>query len=146
MFAWLLNDPLPAGASAPDFSLPDQDGKLVSLAALKGRPVVLVFYPGDDTPGCTRQLCQMRDSYATLQSRGLAVFGVNPGGGESHRRFIEKYSLPFPLLIDKGGAVARLYHAGGWIVRRTVYAIDAAGVIRFARRGAPPPQTVLAGL
>jgi peroxiredoxin Q/BCP len=144
MFSWLFSDPLPAGASAPDFSLPDDSGQTVTLSALRGRGVVLVFYPGDDTPGCTKQLCQFRDEWDVVRQRGIALFGVNPQSPAKHTRFRQKFQFPFPLLVDRGQKVAALYHANGLIVKRTVYLIGADGVIRFARRGMPKPSEVLA--
>lgn len=144
MFSWLFSDPLPVGSPAPDFSLPDDNGRKVTLSALRGKSVVLVFYPGDDTPGCTRQLCEFRDEWKVAKARGIKVFGVNPQGAASHTKFREKFKLPFPLLVDGGQKVAELYHANGLIVKRTVYLIDPDGVIRFARRGKPAPEEVLA--
>jgi peroxiredoxin Q/BCP len=144
MFAWLFSDPIPAGSPAPDFSLPDEGGHVVRLSALRGRSVVLVFYPGDDTPGCTKQLCQFRDEWAEAQARGVAVFGVNPQSAAKHEKFRDKFHFPFPLLVDEGQKVAALYHANGLIVKRTVYLIGPDGVIRFARRGMPAPREVLA--
>jgi thioredoxin-dependent peroxiredoxin len=144
MFAWLFSDPLPVGAQAPDFSLPDDSGRKVSLSALRGRNVALVFYPGDETPGCTKQLCEFRDAWDKARARGVQVFGVNPGSGKSHAKFREKYHFPFPLLVDSGKRVAALYHANGPIVKRTVYLIGPDGVIRFARRGMPSPAEVVA--
>src|SRR5579872_2766584 len=111
MFSWLFSDPLPAGAVAPDFSLPDQFGHEVKLSTLRGHNVVLVFYPGDDTPGCTKQLCQLRDDWSSVRAAGVEVFGVNPQNARSHVKFREKYHLPFPLLVDPGQKVAALYHA-----------------------------------
>ncbi len=142
--SWFSSDPLPAGTPAPDFSLPDESGRAVALSALKGKNVVLVFYPGDDTPGCTRQLCQFRDSWEAARERGVEVFGVNPQSAASHTRFRGKFQFPFPLLVDEGRQVAKLYQASGIIVKRTVYLIGPDGVIRFARRGMPPPSEVLA--
>jgi len=144
MFAWLFSDPLPVGTPAPDFSLPGDSGGVVALSALRGSTVVLVFYPGDDTPGCTKQLCQFRDHWSEARARGIEVFGVNPRSARSHVRFREKFHFPFPLLVDQGQKVAALYHANGLIVKRTVYRIGPDGVIRFARRGMPSPEEVLA--
>ena len=144
MFAWLFSDPLPAGTLAPDFSLPDDSGGAVKLSDLRGSTVVLVFYPGDDTPGCTKQLCQFRDHWSEARARGIEVFGVNPRSARSHGKFREKFHFPFPLLVDQGQKVAALYHANGLIVKRTVYRIGPDGVIRFARRGMPSPEEVLA--
>ena len=110
---------------------------------MKGKNVVLVFYPGDDTPGCTRQLCEFRDRWDAFQDRGIEVFGVNPQGAAAHVRFRAKFQFPFPLLVDKGRQVAKLYEANGLIVKRTVYLIGPDGVIRFARRGMPKPSEVM---
>ena len=143
MFAWLFSDPLPVGTPAPDFSLPDDSGRVVKLSALRGKPVVLVFYPGDNTPGCTKQLCQFRDHWAEALARGIEVFGVNPQSARSHVKFREKFRFPFPLLADQGQKVAALYHANGLIVKRTVYRIGPDGIIAFARRGMPSPEEVL---
>lgn len=143
MFSWLFSDPLPVGTRAPDFTLSDDSGHPVTLSALKGKSVVLVFYPGDDTPGCTKQLCQFRDDWSEALSRGVEVFGVNPGNAQSHGKFRRKFSFPFPLLVDEGRKVATLYHANGIIVKRTVYRIGPDGVIRFAKRGMPSPHEVL---
>ena len=144
MFSWLFSNPLPAGTAAPDFSLPGDTGQTVTLSGLRGRNVVLVFYPGDNTPGCTRQLCQFRDHWGEAASRGILVFGVNPQSARAHTRFREKFHFPFPLLVDHGRKVAALYRARGLWVQRTVYLIGPDGVIRFARRGMPAVSEVLA--
>jgi peroxiredoxin Q/BCP len=144
MLDWLFSDPLPTGSQAPDFSLPKQDGGTVSLSKLRGKNVVLVFYPGDDTPVCRKQLCEFRDQWGEARKRKAQVFGVNPGGAASHSKFQEKYHLPFPLLVDTGQKVAALYHANGLFVKRTVYLIGPDGVIRYAKRGKPDPAEVLA--
>jgi peroxiredoxin Q/BCP len=144
MFSWLFSDPLPAGAPAPEFTATTGTGETVRSSALRGRNFVLVFYPGDDTPGCTRQLCEFRDSWSALKARGVEVYGVNPAGPEKHTRFQNKFHFPFPLLVDKGQKIAALYHADGLWVKRTVYLIGPDGVIRFARRGMPKPTEVLA--
>jgi peroxiredoxin Q/BCP len=146
MLGWLFSDPLPVGSVAPDFTVPDDTGQIVSLSSLQGKNVVLVFYPGDDTPGCTKQLCQMRDNWDRLKSKNVQVFGVNPQSASSHAGFRRKQKLPFPLLVDKGQRVAALYHANGLFVKRTVYLIGADGKIRLGRRGAPSPDEVLAAL
>jgi thioredoxin-dependent peroxiredoxin len=144
MFAWLFSDPLSVGARAPDFALPDESGHVVVLSALKGRNVALVFYPGDDTPGCTKQLCQFRDQWNQVRARSVEVFGVNPQSATKHDKFRQKYHFPFPLLVDQGQKVAELYHANGIIVKRTVYVIGPDGKIRFGKRGMPNPSEVLA--
>jgi thioredoxin-dependent peroxiredoxin len=143
MFSWLWSDPLPPGTQAPDFSLPDESGRLVHLARLRGHSVVLVFYPGDDTSVCTKQLCEFRDGWKEARARGVKVFGVNPQIAEKHLQFRQKFKFPFPLLVDRGQKVGALYHADGLIVKRTVYLIGRDGVIRFGRRGVPPVDEVL---
>ena len=132
------------GETAPAFSLPDQDGKIVTLGDLRGRNVVLIFYPGDDTTVCRAQLCEFRDRWAQASTRNTLVFGVNPQSAASHGRFRERSKLPFPLLVDRGQKVGELYHARGLIVKRTVYLIGPDGVIRYARRGKPNADEVLA--
>jgi thioredoxin-dependent peroxiredoxin len=144
MFSWLFSDPLPVGAAAPEFTLPDEGGHAVALSALRGRNVALVFYPGDDTPGCTKQLCEFRDQWNQVKARGVAVFGINPQSASKHEKFRQKYHFPFPLLVDDGQKVAALYHANGLIVKRTVYLIGPDGKIRFSKRGMPAPAEVLA--
>ena len=94
------------GQQAPAFSLPSDTGGTISLEALRGRPVVLFFYPKDDTPGCTTEACEFRDSWEAVQRAGAVVLGVSPDGVDSHRRFREKFSLPYPLLADEDHAVA----------------------------------------
>ena len=144
MFSWLFSDPLAVGTPAPDFSLPDDAGVTVTLSALRGHGVVLVLYPGDDTPGCTRQLCAFRDNWDLARQRGIQVFGVNPQSPASHGKFRQKFHFPFPLLVDRGQKVGALYHTNGLIVKRTVYRIGPDGIIRFAQRGMPKPADVLA--
>ena len=139
-----FGDPLPVGTQAPEFTLPDQTGELVSLAGLRGKNVVLIFYPGDETPTCRKQLCEFRDSWQAVAGKNTVVFGVNPQGSASHATFQTNQKLPFPLLVDKGQKVGALYLTSGLIVRRTVYLIGPDGVIQFSRRGKPAPSEVLA--
>ncbi len=146
MLSWLFPDLLPAGSAAPDFTLPDQDGNIVALSKLRGRNVLLVFYPGDDTSMCKRQLCELRDRWDLFTARNVLIFGVNPQDAESHARFRAKFRYPFPLLVDKNQRMAGDYNAKGWIVRRTVYLIDGNGIIQAARRGKPDPDAILATL
>jgi thioredoxin-dependent peroxiredoxin len=147
IWSWLFETPLGVGIEAPDFCLDDQDGKPIRISAFRGRShVILVFYPGDATNLCTKQLCELRDAWSELISKDCAVLGINPQSAESHRKFIESQHYPFPLLVDKGQTVAKLYHASGLIIRRTVYLIDKEGVIRFAERGKPNKESVLAAL
>jgi peroxiredoxin Q/BCP len=145
-FEAYFGGPLSVGSAAPDFEAVDQTGRNVRLSSLRGSPVVLVFYPGDDTPGCTRQLCAFRDHWGAYKAAGVAVFGVNPQGAASHTKFVTKFGFPFPILVDRGGHIAGDYRAGGWLVRRTVYGIGADGRVAFARRGMPSPDQVLAAL
>jgi len=111
------------GNPAPDFSLPDQQGRTRSLSAFHGQWVVLYFYPKDDTPGCTREACHFRDDYLAAKQLGAEILGVSVDSPESHVKFSNKYSLPFPLLADTDGKVARQYGA-----------LWSLGPIRFARR------------
>jgi peroxiredoxin Q/BCP len=141
---WLFSKPLAVGDPAPDFSLPDQAGNIVSLRELRGHNVVLIFYPGDDTTVCRRQLCEFRDQWFAAASKNTVIFGVNPQSAASHEKFRVKSKLPFPLLIDRGQKMGELYHTRGLLVKRTVYLIAPDGVIRFARRGTPDPEEVLA--
>lgn len=145
MFSFFAGPPLPPGSEAPEFTLPDQDGKQVSLRALRGRNVVLVFYPGDETPVCRKQLCEFRDRASVWQAKNTLVFGMNPGGAKSHSAFREKNRLGFPLLVDAGSRVAEAYRCKGWFMTsRTVYLIGPDGRIRYAKRGKPEPAEVLA--
>jgi peroxiredoxin Q/BCP len=145
VFDWLLGSPLTVGDAAPDFSAPDQDGNIVSLKALRGRNVILVFYPADDTAVCTKQLCEFRDSWASVSSKNAVVFGVNPAQPGKHDKFRKKYNLSFPLLVDESQKIAKAYHSSfSFAPRRTVYLIGTDGLIRFAGRGKPSPSEVLA--
>jgi len=144
MFSWLPRDPLPIGSTAPDFTLPSETGKKVRLSALRGKNVVLVFYPGDDTLICRRQLCEFRDAWPDLRGQNTLVFGINPQSAESHREFSAHNKFPFPLLVDENQKVAVLYNSDGGMVNRTVYLIGPDGLIRYARRGMPRPEEVLA--
>jgi peroxiredoxin Q/BCP len=140
---------LDIGAQAPDFELLDENGNAVRLADFRGKSsVVLMFYPADNTPGCTKQLCTARDDYDQYQAAGVAVFGVNPGSESAHKRFSEKHGLRTPLLLDDKGKVSRAYDALMPIplltmVNRTVVGIDRDGVVRFYERGMPPTRRIL---
>jgi peroxiredoxin Q/BCP len=144
MFPWLPRDPLPVGHKAPDFSLRSDTGKKVRLSALRGKNVVLVFYPGDDTLICRRQLCEFRNAWTDLRGQNTLVFGINPQSAESHREFSARNRFPFPLLVDEGQQVAALYNSDGGWVNRTVYLIGPDGLIRYVRRGMPRLDEVLA--
>jgi peroxiredoxin Q/BCP len=115
------------GQKAPEFSLPTTEGGRVSLRDLRGRPVVLYFYPKDDTPGCTKEACGFRDSYSKLKKAGAVLLGVSPDSLESHQGFRKKYSLPFPLLADEDKAVATRYGAWG---EKVLYGKKVIGMIR----------------
>ena len=142
MLSWFFSEPLAIGSAAPDFTLPDQDGAPVTLSGLRGKNVVLVFYPADETRVCRRQLCEFRDMDQLANDRGVLVYGINPGSPQSHCNFRNKQKLPFPLLVDAGKRVAALYQAKGLMVKRTVYLIGRNGHIRFAKRGTPGPEEV----
>jgi peroxiredoxin Q/BCP len=138
------------GSKAPDFSAIANDGSRVSLRDLLARgSVALFFYPGDDTPGCNRQLSAVRDDLATFRDAGIHPFGVNPAGIESHAKYANKFEFNFPLLSDAGSAIAAAYGAvkeDGKKIQRSVIGIGRDGTIRFATRGAPPPGEVIAAL
>jgi peroxiredoxin Q/BCP len=125
---------LAVGARAPEFTLPDQEGRDVSLTSLLNNgPLVLFFYPADFTPGCTREVCMVRDLYPELIKHGLNAAGISPQGSKSHRSFQAKHSLPFTLLADEGKAVIKMYEVNGPLgfgVRRVTYLIDPSRVIR----------------
>lgn len=138
---------LSVGSQAPEFDVQDDSGERVRLADLRGQKnVVLIFYPGNDTPGCTKQLCEARDEWAAYQELDVQVYGVNPADAESHTTFRDKYAFPFPLLADTEGSLIRNYGARGMmgITKRTVYGIDKDGIIVFAERGMPNTATILA--
>ena len=130
------------GAPAPDFSLDSDRAGRVSLAGLRGKPVVLYFYPKDNTPGCTTQASDIRDNWGEFQRRGVTVLGVSPDSVDSHEKFSAEFSLPFPLLADPDHAVAEQYGAWGekknygktyYGIIRSGFVIDAGGVLRAAK-------------
>ena len=126
-------DLLPVGAPAPDFSIVAHDGQPVDLAKLRGRYVVLYFYPHDDTPGCTKEACEFRDAWDDLKKAGVAVYGVSTQSTESHQAFAQKYNLPFPLLPDRDGAIAAKYHVRVFLglTKRVTYLIGPDGRISY---------------
>lgn len=97
------------GDAAPDFALADQNGKTVKLSDFHGKHVVLYFYPKDDTPGCTKEACGFRDDYAKFTKKGIVILGVSPDDPKSHKKFVDKYELPFTLLADTEKAVCQAY-------------------------------------
>ncbi len=138
------------GSKAPDFSATADDGSPVSLQELLDRgAVALFFYPGDDTPGCNKQLCAVRDDLAEFRAAGIQPFGVNPAGIASHAKYTAKFGFNFPLLVDADSTIAAAYGAvkdDGKKIQRSVIGIGRDGTIRFATRGAPPPGEVIAVL
>jgi peroxiredoxin Q/BCP len=124
------------GEAAPDFELPDQDGRAVKLSDFHGQPVVVYFYPKADTPGCTTQACGVRDHGADYRGAGSVVLGISPDPVAKVKRFHEKHSLDFPLLADEDHAVAEsygvwaeksMYGRNYWGVQRTTFIVDADG-------------------
>lgn len=104
---------LEPGDLAPDFSLPDADGNLVKLSDFRGKRVVLYFYPRDNTPGCTKEACGFRDTYTEYQAQDAVILGISTDDAKSHTKFVQKFSLPFPLLSDANGQVAAAYDSYG---------------------------------
>jgi peroxiredoxin Q/BCP len=147
------------GQLAPEFELKSDTGETVRLSDLRGRRVVLYFYPKDDTPGCTRQACDLRDSWGEYEQLGAVVLGISPDDEESHAAFKAKYSLPFTLLADPGHAVADAYGVWGEFeipggekllgVVRSTFVVDEDGVVRRVMHKVDPAthaQDVLADL
>lgn len=123
---------LNTGDKAPLFELEDDQGGLFRLEDQQGEKVLLVFYPGDDTPVCTAQLCDYRDGIESFDGLGVRVVGISGDDGESHRKFRAKHDLPFTLLCDTDLEVAAKYDSKGLLgVKRSVFLVDAAGVIRY---------------
>lgn len=135
------------GKPAPDFELQSDSGETVSLKELRGKPVVLYFYPKDDTPGCTTQACGIRDVYGEFERAGAVVLGVSPDDERSHVKFKEKYELPFTLLADTDHAVAEQYGVWGekkyagksyMGVFRSTFVIDADGTVKKVMHNVKP--------
>jgi thioredoxin-dependent peroxiredoxin len=118
---------LEGGDKAPKFTLPDHNGEKVSLKDFAGSPVVVYFYPADDTPGCTKEACQFNDNLRAFSRSGAAVVGISPDGAAKHTRFREKYGLKFPLLSDPEHSVMEAYGAWG---EKTMYGKKTVGTIR----------------
>lgn len=130
---------LTVGEKAPAVSLPNEAGKMVTLKSLRGKQVVLYFYPKDDTPGCTKEACRFRDSITPIQKTGSVVLGVSLDGQESHRKFIAKHGLPFSLLSDEDAAVSKaygvytqknMYGKKYWGIERSTFVIDPEGIVK----------------
>jgi peroxiredoxin Q/BCP len=135
------------GQPAPDFELQSDEGETVRLSALRGKPVVIYFYPKDDTPGCTTQASGIRDAYAEFERAGAVVLGISPDDERSHRRFKDKYELPFTLLADPDHAVAEQYGVWGEKryrgrtylgVHRSTFVVDADGAVRRVMHDVKP--------
>jgi len=135
------------GDPAPDFTLTSDRGEAVTLSSLRGKPVVLYFYPKDDTPGCTTQACGIRDAYGEFERAGAIVLGVSPDDESSHVEFRNKYELPFTLLADADHAVAEQYGVWGekkymgksyMGINRSTFVIDADGNVKKAMRNVKP--------
>ncbi|WP_047812817.1 thioredoxin-dependent thiol peroxidase [Rhodopirellula islandica] len=134
----IMADFIDPGKKAPAFALQDQDGQTVQLKDLAGSPVVLFFYPKDNTPGCTKEACAFRDRYGDLQAAGAQLFGISTDSAESHVKFREKFELPFPLLVDEDHAMSEkygayreknLYGKKSMGIQRSTYLIDADGKV-----------------
>ncbi|MEB3361406.1 MAG: peroxiredoxin [Synechococcaceae cyanobacterium] len=126
--------PLSPGDVAPPIALRDADGQDRCSDQLQGRPLVLFFYPKDDTPGCTAEACAFRDSYQDIQAMGAEVWGVSGDSASSHRRFAERHRLPFPLLVDEGNRLRQAFGVPsvlGLLPGRVTYVIGGDGVIRL---------------
>jgi peroxiredoxin Q/BCP len=149
---------LDVGDRAPDFSIPDGGGNLVTLNALRGKTVVLYFYPRDNTPGCTKEACGFRDRYADFQAHDIVILGVSTDDAKKHAKFTQKYDLPFPLLCDTEAELSIAYGVYGLKkfmgkefmgINRTTFVIDPDGQIAKIYRkvkAEPHPAEVLADL
>ena len=139
------------GDAAPNFSMPDADGNVVSLQSLQGQRVVLFFYPRDNTPGCTKEACAFRDVYSDLQAKDVAVFGVSTDSAKSHTKFATKHSLPFPLLVDEVWEVCtryvfyglkKMYGIEYLVITRCSFFIGPEGVLEKVYRKVKPEPHV----
>lgn len=134
---------LDSGDKAPEFSLPDQDGKTVALKSFSGKQIVLYFYPKDDTPGCTKESCDFRDVESQIMRAGGVILGVSLDNMESHQKFIKKYGLPFPLLSDEDASISKaygvykeknMYGKKYWGIERSTFVIDSTGKLKAVFR------------
>ena len=122
---------LSEGITAPNFTAKDDSGNTVTLSDFEGKTVVLYFYPKDDTPGCTKQACSFRDSYTDYEGKDIVVLGVSHDDEGSHQAFKEKFSLPFPLIVDSDATISQAYEVeGGGYSKRVTFVIDEKGVIK----------------
>jgi len=140
------------GDKAPLFTLKNQKGKEISLTNFKNKKnVLLIFYPGDNTPGCTKQLCALRDDFSKFKKEDTIIFGINHADYISHQKFINNYNFPFDLLIDTNHQVATKYQSlksffGKPITSRSVVLINKEGLIIYLKRGLPEDKDILAAL
>lgn len=132
--------PLAVGTKAPDFNLPATGGKQVKLSDYAGKNLIIVFYPKDQTPGCTQQLCALRDDTDMFKAINTEFIASNPDSLESHERFCAAQSYKFPILVDAERTMAKAYRAlkeDGKGIQRTVYIIDGEGIVRYSKQGLP---------
>jgi len=131
-----MSDELKVGDKAPDFSLPSGAGQTITLKSLRGKQVVLYFYPKDDTPGCTKEACSFRDEITQIEKAHAVILGVSTDGLASHQKFSKKYGLPFALLSDEGLVVAKaygvykqksMYGKTYWGIERSTFVVDETG-------------------
>lgn len=141
--------PIASGIPAPDFELLDDTSVLRRLSEYRGKPIVLYFYPADDTPGCTKEACSFRDDYSAYEQADVVILGVSPDSPQSHAKFKKKFSLPFPLLADEGHKICDMYGVWGPKkfmgksyegVLRTTFLIDAQGNIARVFEGVRPAE------
>jgi peroxiredoxin Q/BCP len=154
----VTDQPLEVGDRAPDFSILDSDGNQITLTGLRGKTVVLYFYPRDNTPGCTKEACGFRDRYADFQANNIVILGVSTDDAKKHTKFTQKYDLPFPLLCDTDAELSTAYGVYGLKkfmgkefmgINRTTFVIDPNGQIAKIYRkvkAEPHPADVLADL
>lgn len=127
-FLWGKSMPISVGEPAPEFSLSDENGKMHSLSQYRGQKIVVYFYPKDDTPGCTKEACGIRDEFSSFEDNQIVVFGVSYDNASSHRKFKKKFDIPFHLLSDENKSVSKLYGADGtFFPSRKTYLIDEDG-------------------
>ncbi len=150
-----MSTPLQVGDLAPDFTLTSDSGEQVALSALRGRRVVLYFYPKDDTPGCTAQACGFRDAYPQIEERNAVVLGISPDSARSHQKFRSKFNLPFTLLVDEDHAVAEAYGVWGeksmygkkyMGITRSSFVVDEAGRLADVQIKVSPADSVATAL